>query len=204
MYWRVRATTDLKQSIMREPPPSTTAFAQERVYHGLPPRRSACDVGAADIRCGINVGPGKTVLDGTSLESRTVATLARQASAQIRLSEQCRATVRSGRERLDDRVRDGDAIYGATTGVGGFAGWLLSPGQAAGLQRNLIAAVASNMGPYLPDDAVRAAMLARINVLARGHSAIRLEVVDHLKLKCSIAGLYRAYHLLDRWAHRGI
>jgi histidine ammonia-lyase len=36
------------------------------------------------------------------------------------------------------------------------------------------------MGPYLPDDAVRAAMLARINVLARGHSAIRLEVVDHL------------------------
>ena len=158
----------------------TTAFAQERVYHGLPPRRSACDVGAADIRCGINVGPGKTVLDGTSLESWTVATLARQASAQIRLSEQCRATVRSGRERLDDRVRDGDAIYGATTGVGGFAGWLLSPGQAAGLQRNLIAAVASNMGPHLPDDAVRAAMLARINVLARGHSAIRLEVVDHL------------------------
>src|SRR4051794_17802774 len=49
-----------------------------------------------------------------------------------------------------------------------------------GLQRNLIAAVASNMGPYLPDDAVRAAMLARINVLARGHSAIRPEVLDHL------------------------
>src|SRR5207244_13277321 len=137
------------------------SFCQERASHVLPPRRSACDVGAADICCGINVRAGKTVLDGTSLESRTVATLARQASAQIRLSEQCRATVRSGRERLDDRVRDGDAIYGATTGVGGFAGWLLSPGQAAGLQRNLIAAVASNMGPYLPDDAVRDAMMAR-------------------------------------------
>jgi len=178
----------------------TTTFVHDRVYRGLPPRGSARDVAAADICCGINVRAGKTVLDGTSLESRTVAALARQASAQIRLSEQCRAMVRSSRDRLDDRVRDGDAIYGATTGVGGFAGWLLSPGQAAGLQRNLIAAVASNMGPYLPDDAVRAAMLARINVLARGHSAIRLEVVDHL-VEMFNRG---AYHRSDHWAHRGI
>src|SRR5438132_10844972 len=122
----------------------TTALVQERVYDGLPPRRSTWDVGTAGIRCGINVGPGKTVLNGTSLDSRTVAALARKSSFQIRLSEQCRAMVRSGRDRLDDRIRDGDAIYGATTGVGGFAGWLLSPGQAAGLQQNLIAAVASN------------------------------------------------------------
>ena len=158
----------------------TTASAQERIEHGLPLQGSALGRGAPDIHCGISVGHDQIVLDGTSLESRTVAALARQASARIRLSERCRAMVQTSRAWLDDRVQDGEAIYGATTGVGGFAGWLLSPEQAAGLQRNLIAAVASNMGPYLPNDAVRAAMLARINVLARGHSAIRLETLDHL------------------------
>src|SRR5262249_54658615 len=161
-------------------PIMTTASAQERIEHDLPLQGSALGRGAPDIHCGISVGHDQIVLDGTSLESRTVAALARQASARIRLSERCRAMVQTSRAWLDDRVQDGEAIYGATTGVGGFAGWLLSPEQAAGLQRNLIAAVASNMGPYLPNDAVRAAMLARINVLARGHSAIRLETLDHL------------------------
>jgi histidine ammonia-lyase len=52
--------------------------------------------------------------------------------------------------------------------------WLIPIQDAQELQENLIAAVATNVGSYLDDRIVRASILARLNSLARGASAISL------------------------------
>jgi histidine ammonia-lyase len=120
------------------------------------------------------------ILDGGNLNVEIVTQLARTKGCSIAISEGCRCAIEASREHLESRVRRGEAIYGATTGVGGFAGWLLSLQQAKDLQQNLIASVASNVGSLLSEAVVRAGMLARVNSLSRGHSAIRLMVVEHL------------------------
>ncbi len=75
-------------------------------------------------------------------------------------------------QRFVDQKR---VIYGVNTSMGGFVNWLIPPGNARELQDNLIAAVATNVGPHIDDHVVRAAMLSRINSLARGTSAISLK-----------------------------
>jgi phenylalanine aminomutase (D-beta-phenylalanine forming) len=120
------------------------------------------------------------ILDGGNLNAEIVSHLARTKGSSIAVGDHCRSAIQASRRHLEERVRKGEAVYGATTGVGGFAGWLLSLQQAKDLQNNLIAAVASNVGSFLSEEVVRAAMLARVNSLSRGHSAIRLIVVEHL------------------------
>lgn len=48
------------------------------------------------------------------------------------------------------------------------------------VQRNLIHAVSTNVGPCFEDSLVRGAMLARLNALARGNSAVSRAVVEQL------------------------
>ena len=76
---------------------------------------------------------------------------------------------------LNKFVRKGKIIYGVNTGLGGFVNWIIPNEKARELQENLIAAVATNVGPYLDDRYVRASMIARINSLAKGASAISLK-----------------------------
>jgi phenylalanine aminomutase (D-beta-phenylalanine forming) len=79
------------------------------------------------------------------------------------------------RDKLDKFVRDGRIIYGVNTSVGGLVHILVPVEKSATLQNNLINAVATNVGPYLDDQVVRAIMLARIKSLSRGNSGISVE-----------------------------
>lgn len=81
----------------------------------------------------------------------------------------------ASRKLLDEFVASGRIIYGVTTSVGGFVNWLVPASRAEEVQNNILRSVQSNVGPYLEDKYVRAAMLARINSLGRGVSAISLE-----------------------------
>ena len=48
------------------------------------------------------------------------------------------------------------------------------------LQKNLVRSHAAGVGPPLPTDVVRAMLLLRAQVLATGHSGVRLAVVELL------------------------
>ena len=115
------------------------------------------------------------ILDGISLNLETVASLARDPNAEIEISSEIRERVIASRALLKEFVDSGRIIYGVTTSVGGFVNWLLPPAMAEVAQNNIIAGVQSNVGPLLADEYVRAAMLARINSLGRGASAISIE-----------------------------
>ncbi|HRO23797.1 MAG TPA: aromatic amino acid lyase, partial [Promineifilum sp.] len=90
--------------------------------------------------------------------------------AAVPLMERSRAAV-------DRLVAEGRAVYGITTGFGRFKDRLISPDEVRQLQLNLVRSHAVGVGPDLPDDAVRAIMLARANTLALGHSGARPAIV---------------------------
>jgi histidine ammonia-lyase len=122
---------------------------------------------------------GPTIIpDGLSLSVDTIAEAARNPTYQVELTPAIRKRVVASRALLDEFVQSGRVIYGVTTSVGGFVNWLVPPSHAEQMQNNIMRSVQSNCGPYLEDRYVRASMLARINSLSRGYSAISIENLD--------------------------
>ena len=82
------------------------------------------------------------------------------------------------RDFLEKCVREDIAIYGVTTGIGEFARIRISPEQSAELSRRIIYSHSAGTGDPQPQDVVRAAMLLRANVLAKGYSGVRQSLLD--------------------------
>ncbi|MCH8171802.1 MAG: aromatic amino acid lyase [Proteobacteria bacterium] len=104
-----------------------------------------------------------------------LAAAVREPHSQVEITDEIRDRVTASRELLEKFVASGRIIYGVTTSVGGFVNWLVPASMAGEVQNNILKCVQSNVGDYLDDHYVRAAMLARINSLGRGASAISLK-----------------------------
>jgi histidine ammonia-lyase len=75
---------------------------------------------------------------------------------------------------------EGKVIYGVNTGFGSLANRQISAGEARKLSRNVILLCVCGVGAALPEDVVRAIMLIRANMLAKGHSGVRPLVAQTL------------------------
>ena len=73
-----------------------------------------------------------------------------------------------------------EAIYGVNTGVGLLADVRISADELEQLQRNIVRSHAVGVGPPLSRPVVRAMMLIRANVLAKGYSGIRPIIAERL------------------------
>jgi histidine ammonia-lyase len=125
--------------------------------------------------------PPAITLDGSSLTLDAVVTVARAGATVTIAPEAARRTVRS-RARVESAIARGETIYAVNTGFGKLANVRIPPEQLLELQRNLILSHAAGVGPPLPEDVVRAAMLLRANVLLQETSGARPEVAEHLVL----------------------
>jgi histidine ammonia-lyase len=101
---------------------------------------------------------------------RAEATLAADAIGKM---ERSRAVV----ERL---AAGEDAVYGVNTGVGLLADVRIAAADLDQLQRNVVRSHCAGVGDALPRAEVRAMMLIRANVLAKGYSGIRPVVAQRL------------------------
>jgi histidine ammonia-lyase len=115
----------------------------------------------------------------------TLLELAQVARARrpVALAPEARERVLASRRAIDAIAAAGDAapaVYGVNTGFGALAERRIHEGDVRALQRNLVRSHACGVGPDLPDDAVRAMVLLRAQVVALGHSGVRAEVVDAL------------------------
>lgn len=119
-------------------------------------------------------------LDGSSLSTSEVCYAAKDYQTKVFITDETASKIHASHQLLDQFVYDKRVIYGVNTSLGGFVNWLIPTQYAQELQENLIAAVATNVGPYLDDQVVRATMLSRLNSLARGTSAISLENFNKL------------------------
>lgn len=71
-------------------------------------------------------------------------------------------------------------MYGINTGFGSFADVVIEPKELTHLQYNLIRSHAAGVGEPLPLVRARMLLVLRINVLAKGHSGIRVDTVMSL------------------------
>jgi histidine ammonia-lyase/phenylalanine ammonia-lyase len=120
-------------------------------------------------------------IDGSSLTLEQVVRVAR-AKAPVALTRDgaVLARIRSSRELNDKLTREGTPIYGVTTGLGDSVDRHVGPDRVAKLQEGLITFLGVGVGDYLSVEECRAILLARINCLAKGYSAVRLELIERL------------------------
>jgi histidine ammonia-lyase len=128
------------------------------------------------------------IVDGSSLTVTKVVRVARQRAA-VRLDDQARTRMQRVRDVVDAKLKAGDAVYGVNTGFGKLSDVAIPPERLAELQVNLVRSHAAGVGPLLPEEEVRAMMLLRANVLAKGHSGVRPELAE-LLLGMLNAGVY--------------
>jgi len=117
------------------------------------------------------------ILDGNSLSIELIVAVARDWAA-VSVSDEARKTAQRSRDLLEKCVAEGIAIYGVTTGIGEFASVRISPEQSAELSRRIVYSHSAGTGDFFREDAVRAGMLCRANVLAKGYSGVRLSLID--------------------------
>ena len=108
--------------------------------------------------------------------------MSRGGTRTVRLSddESFRRRIERGREALENKLAQGEVIYGVNTGFGGNARYVIPDDEVAHHQRNLLEFLSCGVGEPLSEEAVRAAILLRANALARGLSAVRMLVIERL------------------------
>jgi histidine ammonia-lyase len=117
--------------------------------------------------------------DGESLVAEDVARVARE-DARVLVPDQAREKVRTARERVEEVVESGEAVYGVNTGFGELVDQRIPSEDIERLQLNLVRSHAAGAGRELDREEVRALLLGRLNALVKGYSGIREVVVDHL------------------------
>ncbi len=81
---------------------------------------------------------------------------------------------------LEKKIQANEIVYGVNTGIGEFSEVIISDDQIKDFQRYLVYNHAAGIGDPAPIEYVRGAMLGRVNVLSKGHSACRLVIVETL------------------------
>ena len=99
---------------------------------------------------------------------------------KIKLSEESISKIKKCRELVEKKISDGEIMYGINTGIGEFSETILNPDQIKDFQKYLVYNHAAGIGDPAPEDHVRAAMLSRINVHAKGMSGCRLIITQTL------------------------
>ena len=100
--------------------------------------------------------------------------------AQVSLDEESISKINRCRKMVEDKIDQGEIMYGINTGIGEFSETILDADKLEDFQKYLIYNHAAGMGDPFPTEYVRAAMVGRINVHAKGHSGCRLIITQTL------------------------
>jgi len=135
--------------------------------------------------------PMKTVtIDGKHLTLEDVLEVA-EGRAKVKISGSVPKRVKRSRDFIEKALRQGEKIYGVTTGFGLLSDQIIDRSQIEDLQRNLIRSHSVGVGPYFDEVSTRAIMLLRANVIAMGYSGVRMEL-----LKCLVDMINKGVHPL--------
>ncbi len=119
------------------------------------------------------------ILDGNTLTLDQLTAVADD-HAPVALAAAAAAAVDAARAVVDRHAAGDAPVYGINTGFGSLAEVKIPQRALGELQRNLLRSHAAGVGEPLPARAVRAMMVLRANVLAKGYSGIRRATLDRL------------------------
>src|SRR5436309_3013352 len=119
------------------------------------------------------------LIDGESL---TIESVHEVAFDRRRVTLHPAAIKKMSRSRavIDAIVTENRAVYGVSTGFGKLSDVHIGPEEITQLQHNLVRSHASGLGDPFSEEEVRALMLLRANVLAKGLSGARPAVAERL------------------------
>lgn len=106
--------------------------------------------------------------------------LAVVAGAPVELDADARDRIAASRAVVDRVLRSGQAVYGINTQVGSGKDTRLSAEEIRGRQHWLVMTHEGGFGPPVPTASLRAALVARLNGIARGGSGASLAAADTL------------------------
>jgi len=118
-------------------------------------------------------------ITGSDLRIEDVVRVARE-GARVKLTPEAEQRIERCRAFIDERIAAREIMYGVNTGIGELSEVVLDHDKIVEFQRHLIANHAAGIGEPAAIEHVRAAMLLRVNVHARGYSACRLVVTRTL------------------------
>jgi histidine ammonia-lyase len=119
----------------------------------------------------------KLLIDGDTLTVEEAYAVAVD-RLRVELAPRARERMLRTRAVVDDIVNRNSVVYGVTTGFGKLSEVAIPREKLAALQVNLVRSHASGVGDRLPECETRAMMLLRANVIAKGYSGARPELVD--------------------------
>src|SRR5688500_16084612 len=128
------------------------------------------------------------VLDGNSLPIEDVFSVAER-SAPVSLAPVARERALASRRHVETLLDRKAVAYGVTTGFGKLSDVVIPEDRLAELQVNLVRSHAAGVGAPLPEREVRAMMLLRANVIAKGYTGAR-PVLAELLLEMLNVGLH--------------
>ena len=103
--------------------------------------------------------------DGMTLEE--LVSVSRD-GARVLLTEDAKGRIVKARELIEKWVREGETIYGITTGFGALSDVLISEEDTRLLQENVLMSHSAGVGEPLEEEIVRAVLSLRIKDFARG------------------------------------
>jgi histidine ammonia-lyase len=122
----------------------------------------------------------KTVLiDGDNLTLEQVEEVA-FGKASVKIDPKAISKINKCRKYVEKIVDTGKTVYGINTGFGKLCLERINKKDIEKLQENLVLSHALSVGPVFSEEEVRAIMLLRANVLAKGYSGVRLELIQTL------------------------
>jgi histidine ammonia-lyase len=134
------------------------------------------------------------VLDGATLTPKAVAAVARHGQA-VELAAEARERNEAARRAIAQMLARGQALYGATTGVGALRDRTIGDADRERFQWNLLRSHAVSAGRPLSAEQVRAGMVVRANQLGAGGAGTAPALLEALvaALNAGITPLTREF-----------
>ena len=119
------------------------------------------------------------ILNGQSLTIEEIESVSAE-GRHVEIAAGARARMAASRATIEKILDEGQTVYGVNTGFGKLSDVRIPHESLAQLQTNLVRSHSAGVGNPLSDAESRAMLLLRANVLAKGFSGNRPELVDLL------------------------
>lgn len=120
-------------------------------------------------------------IDGYHLTLDLIDEFLSSSEAHIKLCPEARSRCEKSRAQVERWLdEDAPAVYGVNTGLGALKDVAVPAQEHIRWNRKLPYPHAAGFDEYLPAEITRLALLLRANVLARGYSAVRPELIERL------------------------
>ena len=122
----------------------------------------------------------KIIINGNNLTIEDVGLFCDSRDVRVDIAPSALSAIQKTRKFIEQEL-DKRIIYGVNTGFGPMASHIITPRKLIELQENLIRSHAVGMGKPIDTMYVLAAMIVRLNTLAKGFSGVSKELIDSLQ-----------------------